>query len=76
MTQLTSKQAYRAMFYLWEEFYRTTKSDEIGSMLGGLSWEIWADKTSGDPAFWEYWKAAVEKALSDGLDAPRNEDRS
>ena len=74
MTRLTQQQAYRAMFYLWEEVYQRTKSDEIGVTLGGLSWKIWADKMTSDPAAWGRWKAAVEKALSDGLDVPENDD--
>ncbi|HWT97380.1 MAG TPA: hypothetical protein VN229_07175 [Terriglobales bacterium] len=75
MTQLTLQQAYCAMFYLWEEVYSRTKSDEIGTTLGEFSWDAWADNMPGDPAAWDRWKTAVEKALSDGLDAPRNEDR-
>lgn len=39
--KLTIEQAYRAMFYFLEREYELTKSDELGGMLGSLSWQIW-----------------------------------
>ena len=44
MTQepkLTFEQAYRAMYYFLENEYQLTKSDELGGILGSLSWHIW-----------------------------------
>ena len=63
--KLTIEQAYRAMFYFLEQEYELTKSDELGGMLGSLSWGIWKDVAGpADPGAWEEWMEAVQKALS------------
>ena len=63
--KLTIEQAYRAMFYFLEHEYQLTKSDELGGMLGSLSWQIWEGcHGPADPAAWEDWQDAVKKALS------------
>jgi hypothetical protein len=63
--KLTIEQAYRAMFYFLESEYELTKSDELGGMLGSLSWQIWVgDYGPADPGAWEQWLEAVQKALS------------
>ncbi|MEM5370057.1 hypothetical protein V4C53_29020 [Paraburkholderia azotifigens] len=63
--KLTIEQAYRAMFYFLEHEYELTKSDELGGMLGSLSWLIWeGGHGPADPGAWQDWQEAVSKALS------------
>ncbi|MFY3135432.1 hypothetical protein ACOTFF_05165 [Achromobacter xylosoxidans] len=61
---LTVEEAYRAMFYFLEGEYELTKSDELGGILGSLSWHIWTGRRPADPAAWQDWETAVRKALS------------
>ena len=62
--QVSVEQAYRAMFYFLEKEYEMTKSDEIGGMLGSLSWEITGGNGPADPAAWDDWLEAVRKAVA------------
>lgn len=63
--KLTVEQAYRAMFYFLEHEYELTKSDELGGMLGSLSWQIWeGGQEPADPAAWQDWQDAVQKACT------------
>lgn len=62
---LTLKQAYAAMFHFLEKEYTLTGSDDIGGLIGELSFNVRGDGLPGDPASWEYWLEAVEKALKD-----------
>ena len=62
--KLTLEQAYRAMYYFLENEYKLTKSEELGGMLGSLSWHIWQDRSPGDPAAWQEWLDAVQKAMA------------
>jgi len=63
--KLTIEQAYRAMFYFIEREYELTKSDELGGMLGSLSWQVWeGGHGPADPGAWQDWQDAVMKALS------------
>jgi hypothetical protein len=61
---LTIEQAYRAMFYFLEHEYELTKADELGGLLGSLSWRIWAEGGPADPGAWQDWQEAVGKALA------------
>lgn len=77
LQKLTIEQAYRAMFYFLEREYELTKSDELGGMLGSLSWHIWKDGGPADPAAWQDWQDAVRKAMSiDENASPANEGNS
>lgn len=68
--KLSIEQAYRAMYYFLEHEYELTKSDELGGMLGSLSWQIWKGNSGpADPAAWQDWQDAVRKALSMDEDA-------
>ncbi|RQU97116.1 hypothetical protein DF040_03840 [Burkholderia cenocepacia] len=63
--KLTIEQAYRAMFYFLEHEYELTRSDELGGILSSLSWQIWeGDQGPADPAAWQDWQDAVQKALA------------
>lgn len=61
--ELTEKEAFRAMFYFLVDYYRRTKSDEIGGILGDLS--LRDDGMPMDPAAWIDWKNAVSKAIEE-----------
>lgn len=63
--QLTIEQAYKAMFYFLENEYKSTEIDEIGGLLGSLSWKIFSDSQPADPAVWKNWIDAVQQALND-----------
>lgn len=62
MDKITVEQAYRAMFYFLENEYELTQSDELGGMLGALSWEIFSGGPA-DSAAWIDWLHAVKKAV-------------
>ncbi len=67
MTFLTSQQAYFAMFAFLVEEYKLTGSDEIGSLLGGMS--LLANGAPADSAVVEQWDLAVQLALAGDVDA-------
>ncbi|MDQ1813813.1 hypothetical protein RBA41_10900 [Massilia sp. CCM 9210] len=67
MTFLTSQQAYLAMFAFLEEEFKLTGSDEIGSLLGGMS--LLANGDPVDLAVIEQWNLAVQVALTGEVDA-------
>lgn len=61
MEKITIEQAYRAMFYFLENEYELTHSEEIGGLLGSLSWEIFSGGPI-DASVWNDWLTAVSKA--------------
>ena len=67
MSELSPKQAYLAMFSFLEAHYERTKSDEIGALLGSMS--FLPDGGPADPAIESEWRAAVESAKSGSVDA-------
>ncbi|QEL20302.1 hypothetical protein [Limnoglobus roseus] len=60
--QLTSRQAYLAMFEFLRRHYERGPTDEIGGLLGSLS--VLADGTSADPAYANDWAEAVAAVLT------------
>jgi hypothetical protein len=64
--QLSTRDAYEAMFRFLEAYYDTTGSDELGALLGGLALD--EDGQPMDPAAWTDWLAAVRN-VTDGGDA-------
>lgn len=62
--KLTIEQAYRSMFYFLEQEYERTKADEIGGLLGSLSWHITGGQGPADQGAWQDWQEAVHKAIS------------
>ena len=67
MNQLTSKQAYLAMFAFLEAHYQRSKADDVGALLGSMS--LLADGTPADPAIEGDWSVAVQSALSGAVNA-------
>jgi len=61
METLTIRQAYDAMYLLLEDYYRMTKSDDIGLLLSILT--VQADDATSDPAGWHDWMKSVQKVL-------------
>jgi hypothetical protein len=67
MSQLTPKQACLAIYTFLDAHYQRTKSDDIGALLGSMS--FLPDGIPLDPAVAEDWRAAVQAALSGSVDA-------
>lgn len=64
--KLTLKEAYAAMYAYLEEYYARTGSDDIGSLLGGMS--LLSDGSPADPAAWEDWECAVRRVANEKVD--------
>lgn len=64
---LTPELAYLAMYEFLVEWYQRTKSDELGSLLGSMSYL--SDGETSDPAIWKDWMQCVTKVLADRGDA-------
>jgi hypothetical protein len=64
MDVLTQRQAYAATFHFLEEFWKRTRSDDVGGLLGAMS--LLQDGSPADPAMAQDWRAAVEYALKGG----------
>jgi hypothetical protein len=52
--------AYKTMFEYLSAYYQRGKSDEIGGMLGSMS--FLKDGGTADPAVWSDWEKAFELA--------------
>lgn len=59
---LSPELAYLAMYEFFVELYQRTKSDELGSLLGGMSYL--SDGETADPAVWKDWMLCVTKVLA------------
>ena len=64
MSVLTENQAYAAMFHFLDRIYDRTKSNDLGTLLGGMS--MLADGSPADPAIISEWRLAIEFALTGG----------
>ena len=60
MDKLSTRQAFDAMCHFLEEYYKQTKSDDVGSLLGDL--QIDASNRTADPAAWNDWLKSVKAA--------------
>jgi len=49
------------MFNLLDKYYRDTKDDCLGSLLGGFNPNLFIGSMSADPAAWNDWKISVKK---------------
>jgi hypothetical protein len=67
MTQLTTQQAFLAMYSYLDAHYQRTKADELGVLLGSMS--LLRDGRPADPAVESDWEAAVQAAVSGSVDA-------
>jgi hypothetical protein len=58
MKELTTQEAYAAMFAFLEYHFRINDSDVLANLLGGMS--LLPDGGTTDPAMWHEWLAAVQ----------------
>ena len=65
--QLTEIEAYSAMFAFLEMRYEMTTSDDLAGLLGSLS--LLPDGSPADPAVWQDWIVAVDKAKAGRVDS-------
>ena len=65
MIEMTDQQAYAAMFYFLEEFWKRTKSDDVGGLLSGPM-SILQDASTADAAIAHDWQRAVDYAMKGG----------
>ncbi len=61
MDTLTKKQAYASMYVYLKAIYERTGSDDLGSLLGGMS--LLGDGGTVDPAAWADWEHAVQQVV-------------
>lgn len=64
---LTPELAYLAMYEFIVNLYQRTKSDELGSLLGSMS--FLADGETADPTVWKEWMICVTKVMAGQGDA-------
>jgi hypothetical protein len=62
MAQLTSQQAFLAMFSFLETHCQRTGADGVGALLGSMS--LLQDGRPADPAVEGDWQLAVQAALA------------
>lgn len=54
---LNIMQAYKAMQFFLEDYYFKSKSDDLGSLLGGM--QLFSEGQTWDPAMWGEWKRGL-----------------
>jgi hypothetical protein len=61
---LTTSEAFRAMVIFLDRYYERggCQSEDIATLLSGMSQTLWADGSTNDPAQWHDWLAAVQAA--------------
>jgi hypothetical protein len=61
---LTTAEAFRAMLIFLDRYYERggCQSEDIATLLSGMSQTFWADGSTNDPAQWHDWLAAVKAA--------------
>jgi hypothetical protein len=59
--KLTPELAYFAMYEFLVDLYQRTQSDDLGSLLGSMSYL--ADGETADSAIWKDWMRCVTKVL-------------
>ncbi len=63
---ITVGDAYAAMYEFLVRFYETYNSDDVATLLSGLS--TLADGQPMDGAYWEEWIECVQKARNGEVD--------
>ena len=59
--ELSKEQAYAAMYDFLNEYWKLSRSEELGILLGSLA--LLEDDRPADPALWEDWCRSVEKIV-------------
>lgn len=60
--KISISEGYASMIAFLEKYYDTTKSDELGGILGGLA--LSDDGSTMDPACWGEWLDAVQSVIA------------
>lgn len=63
---LSENQAFAAMYAFLRHRYVMTGSDDIGALLGDMS--FMPDGSTADPAIWGDWMEAIQSARSGHVD--------
>ena len=65
---LTITEAFRAMLIFVDRYYERggCQSEDIATLLSGISQTVWADGSTNDPAQWQDWLNAVQAAKDEG----------
>ncbi len=53
MNKEFQKQSYKTLFSLLESFYKVTKNNSVGILLGSMDFELFDGSDSADPAAFE-----------------------
>ncbi|MDP9315270.1 MAG: hypothetical protein M3R24_31150 [Chloroflexota bacterium] len=61
MEQLSTEQAYKAMFLFLDKYYQETSSNDVGSLLSGMA--LLADGMPVDSAYAHEWQECVAQVL-------------
>ena len=60
--RLTEREAFDAMTAFLEKYYESTKSDDVGALLGSMI--FLEDGGAADPAVWGEWLEAVQEVVA------------
>lgn len=63
--KITKMEAFLAMKEFLNSYYKMTKSDDVGALLGAM--EILEDGETADPAIWEDWEDSLNKIIKKKL---------
>jgi hypothetical protein len=61
---ITEKEGYEAMLYTLLHYWKLSGSNDLTDILSGG--EYIEKDTPADPAFWYYWREAIEKVRKEG----------
>ncbi len=61
---LTKVEAFHAMLIFLDRYYErgSCQSEDIATLLSGISQTLWLDGSTNDPAQWNDWLSAVQEA--------------
>ncbi len=71
---MTNEEGYQAVSYFLSEWYKITKSDDVGEILSLM--ECLEDGKPADPAMWDMWKESIEKVKKNGAPPVKRIDSS
>ncbi|MYN18579.1 hypothetical protein GTP81_17665 [Rugamonas sp. FT107W] len=61
MEEFDPELGFKVMFRFLEKYYEMTGEDDIGTLLGSMNTNVFADGRPADPAIWEVWLDAVRE---------------
>lgn len=63
MQDLDAKLAYKAMFRFLEKYYAQTNSEDVGTLLGSMSMDVFQREQPADSAMWGEWLEAIQEVI-------------